>query len=239
MTDGKVLVKVIFFAHLKELANTRQMEISIPSDSNIQVLKGILIKMHPELIKVLPIALSSLNHEYVNENHVLSENDEVGFFPPVSGGTDSPIDTVLITEDALDVNLMLKDLTTNETGAACIFTGFVRQDTKRGNAHLTNHLEYESYLPMAEAKMFQICNEMRKKWPLLIKIHMVQRIGLLLPGEVTTAIACSSAHRDQGIFEAARYGIDRIKEIVPVWKKEVGMDGSEWVEGEYRPKPGE
>jgi molybdopterin synthase catalytic subunit len=68
---------------------------------------------------------------------------------------------------------------------------------------------------------------------------MVQRLGTLEPGAVTTVIGCSSGHRDEGIFEAARYGIDRMKEIVPVWKKEIGTNGSEWVEGKYKPGPGE
>lgn len=239
MNEVKIVVKILFFAHLKELANSRQMEMSISPHSTIHQLKESLIKIHPEMSKALSFALCSLNHEYVDDDQTLAENDEIGFFPPVSGGSDQSDNTVLITEDELDVNLILKALTTNETGAACIFTGFVRQDTKRGKAHLTNHLEYESYFPMAEAKMLQICDEMRKKWPLLIKIFMVQRMGVLLPGQITTAIGCSSAHRDQGIFEAARYGIDRMKEIVPVWKKEIGTDGSEWVEGTYRPKPGE
>jgi MoaE-MoaD fusion protein len=239
MNEGKIVVKILFFAHLKDLANTRQLEVSVPQKSSIKQLKAKLIILHPELLKALPHSLSSLNHEYVDDHQIISENDEIGFFPPVSGGSERVNDIVLITEDEPDINMILKTLTTKETGAACIFTGFVRHDTKRGKAHLTNHLEYESYYPMAEAKMYQICDEMREKWPLLIKIFMVQRLGVLLPGELTTVIGCSSAHRDQGIFDAAHYGIDRMKEIVPVWKKEIGTDGSEWVEGSYRPKPGE
>jgi molybdopterin synthase catalytic subunit len=61
----------------------------------------------------------------------------------------------------------------------------------------------------------------------------------LYPGVPSTVIACSSAHRDTGVFEAARYGIDRLKEIVPVWKKEIGSLGKQWIEGKYHPKPGE
>jgi molybdopterin synthase catalytic subunit len=63
----------------------------------------------------------------------------------------------------------------------------------------------------------------------------VQRVGTLLPGTPTVLVACSAAHRDTGVFEAARYGIDRLKEIVPVWKKEVGPDGEQWLEGSYVP----
>jgi molybdopterin synthase catalytic subunit len=66
-------------------------------------------------------------------------------------------------------------------------------------------------------------------------IAIVQRVGRLEVGQNTIVIACASGHRDQGCFEAARYGIDRLKEIVPVWKKEVRPDGESWVEGHYMP----
>jgi len=88
---------------------------------------------------------------------------------------------------------------------------------------------------MAEMKMAQIAAEIRQRWPEVQGIVMVQRIGLLKPGMPTVIIACSAAHRDSGVFEAARYGIDRLKEIVPVWKKEIGPHGEEWVEGHYIP----
>jgi len=115
----------------------------------------------------------------------------------------------------------------------------VRGETKRGDAHETVYLEYEAYVPMAEAKMKQVADEIREKWPTVEGIAIVQRIGKLYPKAPTVLIACTAAHRDTGVFEAARYGIDRLKEIVPVWKKEVGPDGEEWVEGDYRPKPRE
>jgi molybdopterin synthase catalytic subunit len=70
-------------------------------------------------------------------------------------------------------------------------------------------------------------------------IGIAHRTGVLYPGTPTVLIACTAAHRDTGVFEAARYGIDRLKEIVPIWKKEVGPDGQEWIEGSYRPEPGE
>ena len=83
----------------------------------------------------------------------------------------------------------------------------------------------------------QVAEEIWDKFPLVRGIAMVQRIGQLEIGETTVLVACAAGHRDQGIFEAARYGIDRLKEIVPVWKKEVGPDGSVWVEGHYHPTP--
>ena len=144
-----------------------------------------------------------------------------------------------ITEDAIDLNALLAQITLTSTGAAAIFTGMVRGETQRGEAHETDYLEYEAYIPMAEAKMKQVAEEIRAKWPMIEGIAILQRIGKLYPKTPTVLVACTAAHRDTGVFEAARYGIDRLKEIVPIWKKEVSSDGEFWVEGEYIPKAGE
>jgi molybdopterin synthase catalytic subunit len=144
-----------------------------------------------------------------------------------------------ITTDEIDLNQLLDQITLQSTGAAVFFTGMVRGITTRDNPHETVYLEYEAYKPMAEAKMQQVADEIRAKWPVVEGIALVQRIGILYPRTPTVLVACTAAHRDTGVFEAARYGIDRLKEIVPVWKKEVGPQGEEWVEGDYIPKPGE
>ena len=148
--------------------------------------------------------------------------------------------TVLsLTQAEIDLDDLLTQITLPTTGAAAIFTGMVRAVTSRVPAHETIHLEYEAYAPMAEAKMRQVADEIRERWPVVEGIAIVQRIGTLFPRTPTVLIACTAAHRDDGVFEAARYGIDRLKEIVPVWKKEVGPDGESWVEGAYIPGPGE
>ena len=144
-----------------------------------------------------------------------------------------------ITEDELDLDALLDAITLPSTGAAAIFTGMVRGVTSRGDAHETVYLEYEAYKPMAESKMKQVAEEIRERWPTIEGIAVVQRIGRLYPRTPTVLIAVTSAHRDTGVFDAARYGIDRLKEIVPVWKKEVGPNGEEWIEGDYIPKAGE
>jgi len=144
-----------------------------------------------------------------------------------------------ITEEEIDLNDLLARITLTSTGAAAIFTGMVRGVTGRGEAHETEYLEYEAYVPMAEVKLKQVADEIREKWPTVEGIAIVQRIGKLYPKTPTVLIACTAAHRDTGVFEAARYGIDRLKEIVPIWKKEVSPDGESWVEGDYIPRPGE
>ncbi|HUI89012.1 MAG TPA: molybdenum cofactor biosynthesis protein MoaE [Anaerolineales bacterium] len=144
-----------------------------------------------------------------------------------------------VTEQEINLNDLLAKITLPTTGAAAIFTGMVRGRTTRDDPHETAFLEYEAYVPMAEAKMKQVAEEIRAKWPSVEGIAMVQRLGKLYPQTPTVLIACTAAHRDTGVFDAARYGIDRLKEIVPIWKKEVGPHGEFWVEGEYTPKTGE
>jgi molybdopterin synthase catalytic subunit len=146
---------------------------------------------------------------------------------------------ISVTQSEIDLNLLLAKITLPSTGAAAIFTGMVRGITSRAPAHETLRLEYEAYIPMAEAKMMNVAREIRERWPVVEGIALIQRVGVLLPQTPTVLIACTAAHRDDGVFEAARYGIDRLKEIVPIWKKEVGPAGETWVEGAYTPKPGE
>lgn len=141
----------------------------------------------------------------------------------------------VITGDSLDLNTLAAQVTSPSTGAVVIFTGIVRAITSRGEAYATSHLEYEAYAPMAETVMRQIADEIRSRWPDIEGIAIVQRIGRLEPGTPTTAIVCAAPHRDSGGFEAAQYGIERLKEIVPVWKKEVGPQGQKWVEGKHQP----
>jgi molybdopterin synthase catalytic subunit len=120
------------------------------------------------------------------------------------------------------------------TGAVATFAGVVRNASAGKEVA---YLEYEAYEEMALAKMKQVADEARARWPDIVEVAIVQRIGHLEVGDVAVAIAVSSGHRDEGCFEACRYAIDRLKQIVPIWKKEVGPTGEEWVEGEYLPTP--
>jgi molybdopterin synthase catalytic subunit len=227
-------VKVLFFATLKERAGTREKTIDLPADARIRDLKALLGDQNPNLAPLLNTALASIDREFAFDDDLIPAGAEVAFFPPVSGGDSYP--TIFsITEEPLDMDLMVAQITLPSTGAACVFSGMVRAITQRYDPHETVYLEYETYKPMAEAKMRQVAEEIRQRWPAVEGIAIVQRIGKLHPGTPTVLIACTAAHRDTGVFEAARYGIDRLKEIVPVWKKEVGLGGETWVEGDFIP----
>jgi len=199
-------------------------------------LRQLLVGRFPVLAKSIPTALVAINKEYAFDQDRIPEQAEIAIFPPVSGGESDFPEFFAITEDALDLDALLERITLSSTGAACVFTGMVRGQTERDQPHETVYLEYQAYRPMAEAKMRQVAAEIRQRWNAVQGIAIVQRVGRLYPRTPTVLIACTAAHRDTGIFEAARYGIDRLKEIVPVWKKEVGPKGEEWVEGDYIPK---
>jgi MoaE-MoaD fusion protein len=139
-----------------------------------------------------------------------------------------------ITPDPIDLNALQAAITTDADGAVVLFTGTVRGKT---GIEQTNKLEYEAYKGMALAKLQQVADEMRAKFALIHGIALIQRVGEMQVGEPTVAVVVSAGHRGDGAFEAARYGIDRLKQIVPVWKKETRPDGSSWIEGDYVPEP--
>lgn len=230
-------VKLLFFATLRDRLGQKSLEIEVPEGMNVRQLKEFLAEQYPVLQESMKSVLVSMNREFAFDETPLRQDAEIAFFPPVSGGADEFPLIVQVTEDEININALLDAITLESTGAAAIFSGMVRGVTERGEPHRTVYLEYEAYVPMAEAKMRQVAEEIRQRWPAIQGIAIVQRIGRLYPRTPTVLIACTAAHRDTGVFEAARYGIDRLKEIVPIWKKEVGPDGEYWVEGEYQPGP--
>lgn len=119
-------------------------------------------------------------------------------------------------------------------GAVVTFQGVVR-DNNLGKS--VNHLVYEAYPPMAEKVMAQIGDEVSEKWP-GARCAMAHRIGQLAIGEASVIIAVSTPHRADA-FAACHYAIDRLKAIVPVWKKEVWQGGEYWIEGSAPSAPGE
>lgn len=231
-------VTIIFFATLKERAGTDRMVLTLNDRGTVSDLKTTLIERVPALEKSLSTALVSVNREYAFAEDKIPPDAEVGIFPPVSGGQELAT-IVEVRAGPLSIDELTAGILGAATGAVCVFSGIVRASTTRGYSHNqprdTEQLQYEAYIPMAEEKMHQVVNEIRARWPEVAGVGIVQRIGLLDKGTPTVLIACTGAHRDSGIFEAARYGIDRLKEIVPVWKKEIGPDGTYWVQGDYLP----
>jgi molybdopterin synthase catalytic subunit len=133
-----------------------------------------------------------------------------------------------VVDGPIDELALEDEVRTDADGAVLTFRGVAR---KYSRGREVVHLEYEAYGEMAEAKMAQIGDEMRARWP-ISKVAIVHRTGILKIGEASVVIAVSSPHRAEA-FAACQYAIDRLKEIVPVWKKEIWDDGSQWIGWEH------
>jgi len=149
--------------------------------------------------------------------------------------TNSPIDQSAILEiepmklfEVTTAELSVDDvgarLADPAIGALATFVGVVRGET---DGREVRYLEYEVYPEMAEETLRQIGAEIRARWQTIREVAIVHRVGRLQVGETSVVIALSAAHRPE-VFDALRYAIDRLKEIVPIWKKEVWVDGAEW-----------
>ena len=223
------------------------MTLTVDDQATVSDMKAVLAKVLPALEPALPTALTAINQEFAFPSDTIPPGAEVALFPPVSGGagveeesgSSRPI-VARVTGSAVDLEELFSLITLPTTGAICLFTGTVRAYTvvsdSHNHQHCTDYLQYEAYVPMAETKMRQVATEIQQKWPNIEGVAVVQRVGKIYPGTLTVMIACSASHRDTGVFEASRYGIDRLKEIVPVWKKEYSADGAEWLEGSYEPR---
>lgn len=150
----------------------------------------------------------------------MAEGDEVALIPPVSGG----LDLFEVTESPLSLDVMARAVGQNTSGAIASFLGVVREFSR---GRRVDHLEYDAYPEMAVAKMRQIGDEIHARWP-VDRVAIVHRVGRLTVGEASVAIAVASPHRQEAL-QACAYAIKRLKEIVPIWKKEVWADGSEWI----------
>lgn len=232
---------ILLFATLKDQVGDNRLSFTLHRDSaTVADLRRALSERYPAARDNLKAAIASVNREYAADDDAIHDGDEIAFFPPVSGGAgdagaDKP-EIFRLPDAPIDHDEIIAAVTTPAVGAVCLFSGMVRgQTNKDGHLPHTEQLEYEAYEPMALAKMRQVAAEIRERWPDVVGIAIAQRVSRLDVGQNTVLIACSSPHRDDGCFEAARYGIDRLKEIVPVWKKEISPDGETWIEGDYIP----
>ena len=135
-------------------------------------------------------------------------------------------DVFKITEDPIAPGALFADVVRDENGAVATFAGVVRNHS---GDQQTDYLVYEAYPAMAEQKMAAIGDELREQWG-VANVAMIHRVGKLEIGEISVLIAVASPHRAEALA-ACQYAIDRLKQIVPIWKKEVGVGGESWVEG--------
>jgi molybdopterin synthase catalytic subunit len=208
------------FASAREVVGKQEVIVDVPEGVTAADLLTQLVAQHPDLRRLAPSLKLAVNHEYVEGERRLAEGDEVALIPPVSGG----VDLFEVTESPLSLDVMARTVGQNTSGAIASFLGVVREFSR---GRRVDHLEYDAYPEMAVAKMRQIGDEIHARWPVDL-VAMVHRVGRLTVGEASVAIAVASPHRQEAL-QACAYAIERLKEIVPIWKKEVWADGSEWI----------
>ncbi len=227
-------VSVRYFAGMREALGRAEEAREIAPETTAGALFDEVAGEHPRLAGMKRATMLMVNQEYVGTDHPLVEGDEVAFIPPVSGGSE-PGDLFRVTADPLDARAVEAAVAGPAAGAILTFTGTVR-DHARGQS--VTALEYEAYVPAAKKMLARIGDEIRERWG-VDRVAIVHRTVLLGVGEASVVIAVASAHRGEA-FAACQYAIERLKEIVPIWKKESYADGATWIgsEADYQRETG-
>jgi molybdopterin converting factor subunit 1 len=228
-------VRVLFFGMLREFVGRPTEESDFPDGSDLGTIFENYAGRYPRLREMAKSIVMARNQEFAALSTTVEDGDEVAFLPPVSGGAATDPMTITpdghyfaLTRHAIDPPAIMARLVTGLEGAVVTFEGTVRNNTK---ARPTLCLDYECYESMALKLMARIGLEISAAHE-VGRIAMVHRLGRLLVGETSVAVIVTAAHR-RPAFEAALEGINRLKKLVPIWKKEHFVDGEVWVEGEW------
>lgn len=221
-------IRMRYFASIREMMGTSAAELQLSEGATVTAALDKIASGDDRLARAFKSCLPMVNQEYVDRSYVLQDGDELALIPPVSGGSGWHFD---VTDQVLDVAAIESMVATPGSGAVVLFAGNVR-DHARGRKVL--RLEYEAYAPAAVKMLQRIGEEIGERWS-VDRVAIVHRTGTLEIGETSVVIGVSSPHRADA-FEACRHAIERIKEIVPIWKKEWYEGGSTWIgsESEYQ-----
>jgi MoaE-MoaD fusion protein len=225
--DKQITITALLFGQAREAVGADHIELSLAQPATVSSAFDALKARHPQLAAMERSLMFAINEEYASRQQALADDDRLAILPPVSGGEVQGEDIFEITREPIDMSDLRARLLEGDSGAAVIFDGVVRNNTK---GRRTLYLEYEGYNEMALKIMAQIGREVHEKWA-INRFGIIHRLGRLEISESSIVIIVTSAHRKIA-FEACHYAIDRFKKIVPIWKKEFFEDGEVWVDGE-------
>jgi MoaE-MoaD fusion protein len=221
-----VRIRVLFFGVLRDVTGLREDSIEVPDGGLAASVFEHYSQRFPRLREMSASIVLAVNQKFCAPSEALSDGDELAFLPPVSGGTEGHI--FALTRNPIDAAALARKILKGEDGAIVTFEGVTRNNTK-GRA--TRYLDYECYEPMAIKTMAEIGEEIARTHE-ISRIAMVHRLGRIEIGETSVVVIATAPHR-RPAFEAALEGINKLKRLVPVWKKEYFADGEVWVDGEW------
>ncbi len=230
-------IRVLFFGVLHEIVGLREDFLDVPEGTRLETIFERYAERFPRFREMSRSVVPALNQQFSSFSVAPSEGDEVAFLPPVSGGAGAFTHQIgdpqrghffALTRDPIDAPAVIGRLLRGEDGAIVNFEGVGRNNTK-GRATL--YLEYECYEPMAIKTMAEIGNQIAGDHA-IGRIAMLHRLGRIEVGETSVSVIVTAPHRKPA-FEAALEGINRLKRLVPIWKKEYFVDGEVWVDGEW------
>jgi molybdopterin synthase catalytic subunit len=221
-----VRIRVLFFGVLRDVTGLREDSIEIADGGVAASVFEHYSSRFPRLGAMSQSIVLAVNQKFCAPSEALADGDELAFLPPVSGGSEANV--FALTRETIDAAALARRILRGEDGAIVTFEGVTRNNTK-GRA--TRYLEYECYEPMALKTMAEIGAEIARTFQ-ISRIAMVHRLGRVEIGETSVVVIAVAPHR-RPAFEAALEGINKLKRLVPVWKKEYFVDGEVWVDGEW------
>lgn len=221
-TTKAMQIQVRYFAVFRERLGLDAETIDVPEGTSVAGALELLGARHETIARLRGRFQVAVNQAMVPVETKLADGDELVLIPPVAGGIDGR--HIRVLEEPLSADRCVAAVTNPDMGGITTFLGVVRRHNQGRDV---DHLEYEAYVEMAEKTMRDIADQIEAEVP-GCRLAVEHRVGLLQVGDTAVVIAAAAPHRAEA-FTACRAMIDRLKERVPIWKKEVGPDGSEWI----------
>jgi len=221
-------VSVLYFAILRERLRRDEEDLTLPSAATVADALAAIATKNPTIAGLLPQVQTAVNRRVSPSTQALADGDELALLPPVAGGAGAPGEVatrkIAVLSVPLSLAAVIAEVEGTERGGIVTFTGVVRRHGRHGEVV---RLEYEAYVEMTEQVLSEIAEEIEREWPgTHIAIH--HRVGSLEVGETAVVIAAAAPHRAEA-FDACEAAIDRLKRRAPIWKKEIGTHGEEWI----------
>ena len=225
-------VRVLWFAYLRDVTKTPAVDLALPDGATVEDAWRELLARWPELEQQLFRIPIVLDGRVVDRSAPLRDGSELVWLPPVGGGAGAgSVVRAELTREPLDLARLVSEVTAANCGGIASFLGVVR-DHDEGRAVVA--LTYDAYDTLAIAQLRAVADEALARWP-DARIAVQHRAGRLVVGEASVAIAVACPHRAEA-FACCRHVIDRVKEAVPIWKREESAEGARWLAGhEYKP----